>query len=127
MPFNSSKLQVADHPLCCCSLCELFQSRVVRLRSEKGKEKEEQKENRKERLPRSSHEKMNQMMASRRADRMFYEELSQGHRLLTLKIAMKCADIGHCCTPLGQHLQWCLRLEEEVSPPSARMPDPATE
>jgi hypothetical protein len=34
-------------------------------------------------------------------------------RMLTLKMAMKVADIGHCFTRLDQHQAWVGRLAEE--------------
>ena len=34
-------------------------------------------------------------------------------RLLTLQVAMKVADLGHCYTRLDQHREWVQRLEEE--------------
>jgi hypothetical protein len=47
-------------------------------------------------------------------DLKLYTSLTTSERLLVLQMAMKVADIGHCFTPLGQHLQWLQRLEDEV-------------
>jgi len=47
-------------------------------------------------------------------DRNLYASLDTAERLLVLQMAMKVADIGHCSTPLGQHLQWLQRLEDEM-------------
>jgi len=47
-------------------------------------------------------------------DLKLYTSLTTSERLLVLQMAMKVADIGHCFTPLGQHLQWLQRLEDEM-------------
>lgn len=39
----------------------------------------------------------------------------QAERLLTLQIAMKCADMGHMAESLEVHKKWVASLEEEVS------------
>jgi len=39
--------------------------------------------------------------------------MNQNQRTLTLQVAMKVADIGHCSAQLDQHKLWCQRLQEE--------------
>jgi hypothetical protein len=42
-----------------------------------------------------------------------WEAMDSGARALTLKVAIKVADLGHCFTRLEQHLEWGQRLQEE--------------
>ena len=42
-----------------------------------------------------------------------WRQMGDRGRLLTLQVAMKIADIGHCYTYLCQHREWLQRLEEE--------------
>jgi len=40
--------------------------------------------------------------------------MNEHQRLLTLQMALKVADLGHCALPLDQHIEWVKRLEEEL-------------
>jgi len=39
--------------------------------------------------------------------------LDKASQILSLKVAMKIADVGHCVTPFDVHHQWSQRLEDE--------------
>ncbi len=39
--------------------------------------------------------------------------VSDNDRILSLQLALKCADLGHLSAPLNVHLQWVQDLEEE--------------
>eukprot|EP00873_Tetraselmis_striata_P000018 jgi/Tetstr1/420282/TSEL_001031.t1 len=42
-----------------------------------------------------------------------WDFMSDHQRILTLQIALKVADIGHCALPMEIHKEWVTRLEEE--------------
>ena len=42
-----------------------------------------------------------------------WQAMGPRDRLLTLQVAIKVADLGHCYTKLSQHRAWVKRLEEE--------------
>jgi len=39
--------------------------------------------------------------------------LDENERMLTLQMAIKCADLGHCTAALNVHKKWVAQLEEE--------------
>ena len=50
--------------------------------------------------------------------------LDEAERVLTLQLALKCADLGHTSADLPVHLQWVSGLEEEVRPCTACLTPP---
>eukprot|EP00191_Tetraselmis_sp_GSL018_P014403 CAMPEP_0177581340 /NCGR_PEP_ID=MMETSP0419_2-20121207/2092_1 /TAXON_ID=582737 /ORGANISM="Tetraselmis sp., Strain GSL018" /LENGTH=857 /DNA_ID=CAMNT_0019070369 /DNA_START=363 /DNA_END=2936 /DNA_ORIENTATION=+ len=40
--------------------------------------------------------------------------MTEYQQSLTLQVAMKVSDIGHCALPFSQHKEWVLRLQEEM-------------
>mmetsp|Transcript_19716 Transcript_19716/g.47074 ORF Transcript_19716/g.47074 Transcript_19716/m.47074 type:complete len:551 (+) Transcript_19716:188-1840(+) len=42
-----------------------------------------------------------------------WDIMNSKQKLITLQMALKVSDIGHCCLPWEQHQKWSLRLQEE--------------
>jgi len=55
---------------------------------------------------------LNQKLNDLSADAL-WTSLSEAQRVLTLQMALKVADLGHCALPLDQHMVWLERLNEE--------------
>jgi hypothetical protein len=40
--------------------------------------------------------------------------VDEAERIIMLQMSLKCADLGHICSPLPVHLKWVAALEEEM-------------
>uniref|UniRef100_A0A061SN98 3-cyclic-nucleotide phosphodiesterase n=1 Tax=Tetraselmis sp. GSL018 TaxID=582737 RepID=A0A061SN98_9CHLO len=53
-------------------------------------------------------------LRSKRDGTAKWNVMTESQQLLTLQVAIKVADLGHCALPFPQHQEWVMRLQEEM-------------